>query len=240
MAYHEVKSPEIAQEEEAKIKKEALEDDFILVITSDHGEELVDHGAWGHGDELYEEQLWVPLLIRPAGTASDARRVERVVSLIDVMPTLLAMSGIEAPAGIAGQDLTPLMRGGELDGAPVAFASGVKSRPDMKMVRIQNRKLVRSAAPGRSWNRLNDLSQDPGENQNLAGEDPGALAEMEAILVQHRELVARNQLSREAAALPPEIREKLRALGYLEDEPPMGESDAGKSLPAAKDQENKP
>jgi arylsulfatase A-like enzyme len=86
-------------------------DTTLLLLTSDHGEELLDHGRVGHGGTLYDEVLHVPLLIRPPGGA-EASRIAEPVRLLDVLPTLAAAAGVPAPAGLEGRDLLG-PRGGE-------------------------------------------------------------------------------------------------------------------------------
>jgi hypothetical protein len=67
------------------VRNSELDQNTILVLTSDHGEELLEHGGWDHGFNLYEHQIRVPLLIRTTG-ARDRARVTRAANLVDVMP----------------------------------------------------------------------------------------------------------------------------------------------------------
>ncbi|MDG2308706.1 MAG: sulfatase [Candidatus Binatia bacterium] len=191
-------------------------DDALLVITSDHGEELADHGAWDHGGTLFDEQIRVPLLVRLPGANPDGRRVERVVSLIDLMPTLLRVAGSTVPKGLAGEDLGPLLAGQEIEKPGVAYASGVKWRPAAKAVRTRDSKLVRSGDV--TW--VFDVATDPGETR---GVPPGSIEieELAAILDEHGEKLAAGPSFRtEAATMAPGTRDKLRALGYLDEGPP--------------------
>jgi arylsulfatase A-like enzyme len=68
--------------------------DTLVVITSDHGEGLWDHGAQMHGVQIYEEQVRVPLLVRWPGRIPPGRVIEAPVGLIDIAPTLLDLLGI--------------------------------------------------------------------------------------------------------------------------------------------------
>ncbi|RPJ49962.1 MAG: hypothetical protein EHM23_35910 [Acidobacteria bacterium] len=80
-----------------------------IVLTSDHGEALGDHGEAGHGFFIYDATLHVPLIIRPAGgRAGPDGVVKDQVSLVDVMPTVLDMMGLKSPASVQGRSLTPL------------------------------------------------------------------------------------------------------------------------------------
>ncbi len=208
-------------------------DDALVVVTSDHGEELADHGQWDHGDTLFEEQIHVPLILRLPGGAQGGRRVERVVSLIDVMPTLLAVVGAPEPVAIAGENLGPILEGGELDGAGAAFSSGVKWRPRLKAVRTRDHKLIRA---GGRREIVYDLSADPREtNPSQVPPDDAGLT---ALLRQHAEdLAAGPSFRTQSKKMSPGTRDKLRALGYLEEEAaPEGEPDAAQS----QDQEKNP
>ena len=74
----------------------------VFVITSDHGEELMEHGRLDHGPTLYEEVVRVPLIVVIPGLRKSLR-VSRQVRAIDVMPTILWLAGIEAPEPLAHQ-----------------------------------------------------------------------------------------------------------------------------------------
>ena len=86
-----------------------LADAVMLIVTSDHGESLLEHGHYGHSLPMYEETLRVPLIVRRPGVVP--RRVPNVVQLIDLMPTLLDEMDVEAPDGLQGQSLSALLRG---------------------------------------------------------------------------------------------------------------------------------
>ena len=201
-------------------------ENVLVLVTSDHGEELADHGGWGHGRSLYEEQIRVPLIVRLPGAIGAGRRVERVVSLIDLMPTLLPMAGARVPSAAVGEDLGPLLAGEPMDSLGVSFASGVKWRPNMKSVRTQTRKWIESPRPDSRL--FFDIETDPLESTNLFKNDPGAADALAGSLADHRAHLALGQiLPARARALDAATREKLEALGYLQPEasPAAGESD---------------
>jgi len=76
--------------------------DTLIVVTSDHGEELYERGGWKHGQTLYQEQIRVPLLVRWDGVVPAGSRLAGTAMLIDVVPTLLAAAGAgdAAPAAV--------------------------------------------------------------------------------------------------------------------------------------------
>jgi arylsulfatase A-like enzyme len=97
-------------------------DNTLFIITSDHGQGLVDHpgvhDAAHHGNLLYDSQVRVPLVLyNPADTvlACGGRRIEKMVRLLDVLPTALAYAGIDAPGEVDGVSLLRLISG---EGAP--------------------------------------------------------------------------------------------------------------------------
>ena len=92
---------------------EALEmsgkrDETFIIVVADHGESLGDHGEIQHGFFIYEGATHVPLIISTPFEEIAGVRATEVVSLIDVMPTILDMSGLEIPEAVQGQSLTSL------------------------------------------------------------------------------------------------------------------------------------
>ena len=197
----------------AQLRERGDFDDALVVFTSDHGEELYDHGRWDHGYSLFEHQVHVPLVVRfPEGRFA-GKRVAPVVGLVDVMPTILDVVGAEQPKGIQGQALTPVVASGQ--GVEAIFSEAVKWRPEERSVRTARHKLI--VDPGDGSTMLFDLQEDPGEKRNLAAADP---ATTERLLALTREHAAANEahggLAGKAAEVPPDVAERLRSLGYLE------------------------
>ena len=86
-----------------------LRDETTLVLTSDHGEEFLEHGKLAH-TQVYPESLWVPLLIvHPRQT--EARRVTGIVEMVDLAPTLFDLAGLPELPMVSGSSLVPLMVG---------------------------------------------------------------------------------------------------------------------------------
>ncbi|HJS74456.1 MAG TPA: sulfatase, partial [Vicinamibacteria bacterium] len=96
-----------------EMKRLGVFENALVVVTSDHGEEFLDHGAWEHQKTLYEEQLRIPLLIKLPGSSVSSQRVKGQVSLIDVAPTVLDVVGIGAPETFEGRSLLDAARTGE-------------------------------------------------------------------------------------------------------------------------------
>jgi arylsulfatase A-like enzyme len=152
-----------------------LWDNTIFAFTSDHGEELRDHGGRYHfPQKLAQELIRVPLLVRHPGVATGSR-VDQVFSLIDLAPTLLGMAGIEPPEAFTGQNR---WSGQGITGgpAPVAFTECVYNcrnpwhadqRLGQRLASVQGDrfKLVINFATGDET--LFDLAADPAEAHPL-------------------------------------------------------------------------
>ncbi|UCF80093.1 MAG: sulfatase [Acidobacteriota bacterium] len=90
----------------------------VLVVTSDHGESLGEHGLYfSHGMHLSDPQVHVPLLVRAPGRVPAGQRVSQVVRSIDIFPTVLRLAGIDVPDTAEGVDLAPAIRGEALEAA---------------------------------------------------------------------------------------------------------------------------
>lgn len=107
-----------------------LDDRTLVVFTADHGEEFLEHGRMFHGQTTYGELANVPLIFRgpaiPAGVT-----IAETTQAIDVMPTLLELSGLTAPEELQGRSLVPLMRdaAASIEGTPVATTKGISEPP---------------------------------------------------------------------------------------------------------------
>jgi arylsulfatase A-like enzyme len=82
-----------------RLEERGLYRDSMLVLTSDHGEEFGERGGSGHGFTLFEEVVRVPLVVKYPGNAGAGTSVEAPVSLLDVLPTVLATAGLPVPPG---------------------------------------------------------------------------------------------------------------------------------------------
>lgn len=183
----------------------------VIVLTADHGEELTDHGRFGHGHTLYQELVHIPFVVHfPEGRLA-GRVVDDPVSLIDVFPTLADIAGAELPQGLHGRSVLPAARGESIE--PRALVAEAEREVHLTMLLEGTHKLIRDLdSPGQSM--LFDLARDPEELMNLYQRDPRA-ASMERQLV---ERMAGWKPSAPAPAVPvdPRAIEQLRALGYAE------------------------
>ncbi|MGD9904981.1 MAG: sulfatase-like hydrolase/transferase [Vicinamibacterales bacterium] len=205
-------------------------DDTLVVVLADHGEQLGQHREQAHGFFVYDAAVQVPLIVAGPGVAP--RVVPDQVRIVDVLPTMLDLLGIPAPAAVQGTSLTPAL-GGERQEL-LAFSESWFPRfhygwSELQAVRDGAFKFI--LAPTRE---LYDLTKDPGETVNLAASDPARADRMERAL---RALVAqtsRSEAAKGPQAIDPAAEQRLRALGYvgstsarhLEDRPRRDPKDA--------------
>jgi arylsulfatase A-like enzyme/thioredoxin-like negative regulator of GroEL len=93
------------------LKTHQLYDRSTIVLLSDHGEGLGDHGEQGHGLFLYDEVVRVPLIVKQEGNVGAGRRIPDLVQHIDVVPTILDLVNAPVPDGLRGSTLKPLLEG---------------------------------------------------------------------------------------------------------------------------------
>jgi arylsulfatase A-like enzyme len=217
----------------AGLGERGLLDDALVVVTADHGEEFNEHHLMMHGDSLYNQALRVPLvLVGPRVPAG--RVVTQNVSLVDVAPTILALAGLPAEPLFEGRSLVPLLTG---DAPPVDVVAQLpNATPDFDPRRHTSaivRGSVKLLALAEAWAarlgaaELYDLASDPLETHPsgyVGGPrsfPPGSpqLAGAEVLLAALRQAEAGLGVARDArperVPLDPEMREKLRALGYV-------------------------
>jgi len=200
-----------------KLRETGLLERSVLVITSDHGEEFLDHGRFGHGRALYEEMLRVLLLVRAPSLARPGLRVARIVRVLDIMPTALELLGVPAPANLEGKSLVPWLKDPNAEGDREAFASMqhmFEAGRTARSLRQGKLKLILSTNPDSV--ELYDLEQDPGETRNLA---PAAPDLVRALFARVTALEHQMQGSAVGAPLNPpdaETLKLLKSLGYLD------------------------
>ena len=164
----------------------------LVVVTSDHGEALGEDGRAGHA-YLDDYNLMVPLILELPGASNAGAVVDTQVRLIDLMPTVLDVVGIEPTGPIDGRSLLPLLDDPSADFPRQAWAYAASSNHGLAM-RMDNK--LKYRFPDAVWaevahrEALYDLESDPGEDHNLAPGDPRLDAlratTQETILTQHQ------------------------------------------------------
>jgi len=161
------------------LRKSGKLDDTIIAVNSDQGFQLGEHGLWKKR-VLYEQNVRVPLVISCPKLLPQGKVIEEPVEMIDFLPTLLELSRLDVPDGIAGRSLLPLVAGQAKQWRPACFCDIDHARSMYKELRGSGRRvMVRS----RTWKLvffmdprvaeadgcLYDLQRDPGETENLYG-----------------------------------------------------------------------
>lgn len=146
-------------------------DNTIVIFMSDHGEMLGDHGIYLKGPYFYDCLTRVPLIIRWPKHFQGGRKIDALVELVDIAPTLLDAAGIPIPAGVQGRSLMPLLTGQSTTHRDSVYSEYFDANlpfpipPMLTSVRTDKWKLNFSLNPRRG--ELFDLEHDPGEFTNL-------------------------------------------------------------------------
>jgi len=180
------------------LEQQGLFDRALVVVASDHGESLGDHGLWTHGQSCHDPEIRIPLIVKQPRQRQGQRRRE-AVQAVDIVPTVLDVLGLD------GSKL-------RLDGASLLRPHGQPAFTfwrSWQVVRTPEWKLVQREGVVRLYR----IDRDPGEAEDLAGQHPDVVRGL---------LQARDEKLRRLGATPEELAaqsgrnvETLRALGYL-------------------------
>ncbi len=193
------------------LKTHQLYDRSTIILLSDHGEGLGDHGEQEHGLFVYDEAIHVPLVVKQEGNSGAGRRVADLVQHIDIMPTLLDFVKAPIPGQLRGRSLKPLLEGtGKLQASPV-YSEALYARYHFgwsELTALTDERYRYIKAPREE---LYDLQRDAKEHTNVAEERSQAAQAMRGVL---------DRLAAGATIQPPsevsaDARERLQALGYV-------------------------
>jgi len=197
----------------AGLKRAGQYDRTIIVVVGDHGEGLLDHDEPTHSLLIFDSTMRVPLIIRSPGQEG-GQVVDNVTSIVDVMPTILDMIGIEAPPEVQGMSLVPLMNGDPGQDDRAVYMESMVARlnagwGELRGLRSAREKLIHGPVP-----RFYRVDQDPDEVYNLAAKEPEAVERLTSEL--ERVIADLARANAGTLALPDqETRQKLEALGYI-------------------------
>jgi arylsulfatase A-like enzyme len=200
----------------AELKARGLYDNSVVVVTSDHGEFLGEHGLVEHDFALYEEVVRIPLLVRYPN-ASRANRYDHLVSLADIFPTVCEQLQLAVPDSAQSASLSRTGRKVVAElyaSSTLVWQFGDRFKRDMTALWSGDHKFVQDSREERT---LFDLSSDPEEEQNMFLEQTELATEFNRYLNEFRERTSAYQETASSAS-PAPIDEKhlqrLRELGY--------------------------
>ncbi|MEQ8763911.1 MAG: sulfatase [Planctomycetota bacterium] len=207
----------------ARLDELGLDDNTILIVTSDHGEELGEHGGLFHGRTLYQDQLHVPLIIS-VPDQERGRRSRQIVELIDVLPTVLDLAHVDRESlRIEGQSLLPILEGRTIDSRWAIAGFGrttVEGQAvvgdDWKYVSVNRGEEDRVARMDGEF--LFRIGEDPLEQENLADEETEARDRMRALLAELRaqwQQDRRSDFSKDGRARNVLHLDAMKRLGYV-------------------------
>ncbi len=193
-----------------------IADSTIVVLTSDHGEEFLDHGGFEHGHTLYEELVRIPLIIR-TGKKAAGRTVASVVGHVDLAPTLCELARVEPDPTFTGKSLVGLLNGESDEDHPIIFEGNFWGRPLRGWLRGGYKLILQPDGPTELFN----LVADPRETSNLRNFDPQRLKRMIADLdLAYKGMMTHMRDNDSPAELTPDELRRLEALGYTEERKP--------------------
>lgn len=211
----------------AKIEELGLSEDTLIVVTNDHGEEIRDHGAMGHGWPLYEEQIRAPLLMSYPPIFNAGANQKEIVEHVDLAPSILDALGVSPMKDTDGVSFLPLLEDG-IGKRQHPFYTVAWSRKGLRSVRVGDWKLIVGKSSG--WMKLYNLKDDPGEKNNLLTKNPdqsallsGRLCEVymsEALATPNKTVRMDNAAQKQRydnneIPIDEKTRKELEALGYL-------------------------
>lgn len=202
-----------------------LDERTLVIVTSDHGEGLMQHGHMHHGLQIYEELVRVPLLLRLPGAIEAGRTIDEPVTVVDLFPTIFSLLELDSPTRLQGIDQAAAILN---DAVPApqrpiylhrrhydaGVVAGIPVAGEQFGMRIGDWKYIEGKQE--EIRELFDLQRDPGESINLVQAEPKIADDLARTL----ESWKRGQLrAASEATISPENLAKMQALGYVEATP---------------------
>jgi tetratricopeptide (TPR) repeat protein len=197
------------------LKSRNLVERTMIVFAADHGESLGEHQESTHGFFVYQGAVHVPLIITTPFPELWGKTVSEVVSLVDVMPTILEMADIPRPSQVQGKSLVPLLFNPDARVDTYAYTETFYPRfhfgwSELQSLQDGRYKLIMAPDP-----ELYDLTEDPKERRNLATAQPAIYRDLKAKADSFIAKRSENAHQIDLQKIDEETREKLAALGYI-------------------------
>ena len=153
------------------LEEKGMQDDTLILFTSDHGELLGDHGILFKGPFHYDSVIKIPFIIKYPGQIPQGSRYSNMTEHIDIMPTILEYAGIQTPYGVQGQSLTPILRGDTGASRDYVLTESKANDWGLEVKTITGRDYKLTYYANEKYGELYDRNEDPEEFFNL-WEDP--------------------------------------------------------------------
>lgn len=197
-----------------ELEQAGILDEAIVIVTSDHGEEFLEHGSMGHWQIFYRPNLHVPFLLRLPGGAEGGRRIEALSEHIDLLPTVLDLLDLPPHPEAYGRSWAAAVRGGKPPEPRPALAWSARPNEDpRRSVIAEGHQLMVDVKTGDAA--LYDLSADPTAQNDIAEERPEVRDRLLAVWKEW-EPKEKGAWASQSEHVNVHLRKSLEALGYLE------------------------
>jgi arylsulfatase A-like enzyme/Flp pilus assembly protein TadD len=208
------------------LDERGLLDGSLVVVTSDHGEGLGDHGEEFHGFFVYDSTIHVAMIVRLPSGVGAGHVVNQAVSHVDLLPTILDLVNLPVPDDVQGRSLVPVIEGRDVDADRSVYSESLYPLlhygwAPLRALRSDRFKFIDVPRP-----ELYDIEQDPAEAQNLYSREPNRSREMTVALDDLRHRIDSGE---QPGGTGPEMDERtlaqLQALGYMAGQGGVGVED---------------
>ncbi len=197
----------------AFLKKTGAYPNAIIVVVGDHGEGLGEHGEETHGLFLYDSTLHVPMILKIGGAGQRGVVIDAQVRTTDILPTILSLTNIPAPAELNGDSMLPLIKRGETPEHNLFAETDYPLRfgwAPLRALRSPNAKLIEAPRA-----ELYDLKADPGELKNLYSADSSQAQSMQDELAKWKLKASAGGDSGKPGATLPDPKDKIEVQNLL-------------------------
>ncbi|HET7436993.1 MAG TPA: sulfatase-like hydrolase/transferase, partial [Thermoanaerobaculia bacterium] len=189
------------------LRRDGIYDRAAIILMSDHGEGLSQHGEPEHGVFLYREAIHVPLMVKLPRATRGGETNDAVVGLTDILPTVAEITGAAAPAGVHGASL--LRATAKADASRRIYSESLYGRihlgwAELRSLTGADYHFIQAPRP-----ELYNVRNDPAETHNVLADERRTYASMRDELAKYGSAIEM------PASIDPEEAKKLAALGYV-------------------------